>query len=209
MLHYGFYRDFCMGFIGKVINHDDTIEEKHLKYFAKETKSAWEARDQKRKEAEKEFLAEQLASNALAAKKRNGLKSKIKSIFGKKGRDKVTVSTTGSPTLPIPVPKRATNGYSDVEVLFAGKYNKGTYEVPVCGCNPPKKADHSLQEKVDNEVEDNLLKDDTSTENDETMNTVSDVASNSENNGSSPANEKYVASGYDETNVSFHDRSNY
>ena len=101
MLHHDKYRAFTMHYVGRLVNHDDTIPENDLKIHVTDTAVAWKQRQQLRLDAEAELTAipprpstpplvkvqepEPVIANVPLSKTVK-LKSKVKSIFTRKKR---------------------------------------------------------------------------------------------------------------------------
>lgn len=134
MLHPYEYRTFCMSYIYKIINHDDTIPEKQLETYVDDTDKAWKKRNDKRKEAEEELRNWKPPQPAKPEPipevvKPTGIKSKIKMILKIKKKAK-TVPTFLAPytTLQSFIPPKPKNGYRGNKEMFHHNFNEGAYE---------------------------------------------------------------------------------
>lgn len=143
MLHPFAYRQFCLHYVNRVINHDDTIPETKLENYVEDTDKAWKKRNDKRKEAEEELrnwkppqpVKQESIIPVAAIAKPTGLKSKIKSILSRKNKVKNVRSTPipasysyynsifNDPLVP-PIPK---NGYLDKKYLLIGNFREGKF----------------------------------------------------------------------------------
>lgn len=124
MLHHGNYSMFCSGFIGNIINHDDTIPEKELKNYVKKTDMAWHARNEKRKMANSTYVTPvtPVAKPVVTEEKRkSSIKKKLKLILST-SRSKTDIS-------PENIHNKSTrkNKYVDEKSLFGDRYTVGTY----------------------------------------------------------------------------------
>lgn len=134
MLHPFEYRTFCMNYIYKIINHDDTIPEKQLEHYVDDTDKAWKRRNDKRKEAEEELRnwtpPQPIKPEPVPeAVKPTGLKGKIKSILKIKKKAKAAQPSPASYISPqSAVPPKPKNGYRDNNELFSGSFREGAYE---------------------------------------------------------------------------------
>lgn len=218
-----------MCYIGKVINHDDTIEEKDLKDHASKTKSAWEAHHKKLKEeyeemkaseevkASEEIKAEEIikakqiptnniSSSSMPKGNKKGLKSKIKSIFSKRGKKEVHISTIDSPVIRNPACEGKSNDLLNAKGPVSWIYSNGTHEVLIHKHNSTEEIDDSLEDSK-GEAENNLSTNDVD-ENKELEKTILATVDNRDNYQSKINKEERSATEYDITNISFHDRSN-
>ncbi|GAA5815491.1 hypothetical protein MFLAVUS_009003 [Mucor flavus] len=136
MLHYGNYNTFCSGFIGKIINHDDTIPEKELENYVKKTDMAWQARNEKREMASSTHIspvAPVVKPVVTEEKRESSFKIKLKLILSA-SKSKTDIS-------PENIHNQSTrkNKYVDEKSLFGDKYTVGTYRT-----TPPYKRTASV-----------------------------------------------------------------
>lgn len=136
MLHHENYSAFCSGFIGKIINHDDTIPEKELENYVKKTDMAWQARNEKRVMASSTYISPvaPVAKPVVTEEKReSSLKIKLKLILST-SRSKSDISPENIHNL-----STHKNKYVDEKSLFGDKYTVGTYRT-----TPPYKRSASV-----------------------------------------------------------------
>jgi hypothetical protein len=171
MLSHAYYRSFTMNYVGRMVNHDDTIPEAKLDRYVRDTDLAWKKRNAKRREAMAPPLPPQYASKEelhkpevltlpIGGKTKSAGKGKfLKSLFSSSS----TTDTTGkSPATsrfdviyktPSLSPSVApANGYQTETKLFNGKYIQGSYT-----SSPPYKAIfESPKEEDSNRVVDEI-----------------------------------------------------
>lgn len=94
------YRKFTTGYMGKFLNHDDTIPESQLQQYVENTDQAWKFSIERKNEATSNV------DNAPLPKASKNLKKKFKGIF-----------TTKRDTMV------------DSEKLFQDSYNPGSFQV--------------------------------------------------------------------------------
>jgi hypothetical protein len=104
MLHHNKYRNFCISFVGRIINHDDTIPEEDLATSIVKTDLAWKANNRSIQNAKKKMpdddtltLVEQITTvtnekeqgeDLKKNDKKEDMKSKIKRLFSLKKNKK-------------------------------------------------------------------------------------------------------------------------
>ncbi|KAF1803770.1 hypothetical protein FB192DRAFT_1369666 [Mucor lusitanicus] len=123
------YRKFTAKFVGKFLNHDDTIPETRLNQYIKDTDSAWKFRLDSRSLGDQ--AAAKNASDSLSLPKRtNSITAKLKTLL-KKSESAI------EPSLP-----------SDMKEAFKGRYNPGTYQSPPA-YKPTQDDTQSIKEGID------------------------------------------------------------
>lgn len=137
MLHPTEYREFCLIYVYRFINHDDTISEKNLEYFVEDTERAWKRRNDARKEAEEELRNWKPPQpvEPVVPLKATGIKGKIIRSFLKIKRKSKTDITPYDDEFYnlINKPPEPKNGYRNKKHLlsgtFKGGFNEGDYDI--------------------------------------------------------------------------------
>jgi hypothetical protein len=183
MLSHVHYRKFTRNFVGKLVNHDDTIPEAKLDMYVKDTDLAWKKRNEKRREAmapapssilsspsqtEKPKTTEFLRPVIITDKKFSGIKGRLLKSFFSSSSSKSSNTTQKASAAPSNLigtsPK---NGYQNATNIFQGFYVEGSYK-----SSPPYKVAFESSNEEDEKI----------------VRTVGET-------------------GYDKEKVSFHDRS--
>ncbi|CAO3643631.1 unnamed protein product [Mucor fragilis] len=128
MLFPNSYRKFTVKFVGKFLNHDDTIPESRLDQYIKDTDKAWKFRLESRAQGS-EAAAKNTSEPVSMPKRTNSITVKLKTLF-KKGEPATDQSSP-----------------SDLKA-FKGRYNAGTYQ-PSPAYKPTNDDAQSIKEDVD------------------------------------------------------------
>lgn len=128
MLFPNSYRKFTVKFVGKFLNHDDTIPESRLDQYIKDTDKAWKFRLESRAQGN-EAAAKDTSESVSMPKRTNSITVKLKTLF-KKGEPAAEQSST-----------------FDLKA-FKGRYNAGTYQ-PSPAYKPTNDDAQSIKEDVD------------------------------------------------------------
>lgn len=188
MLHHTHYRGFTTNFVGKMVNHDDTIPEAQLEKFVKDTNSAWKKRSQRQREAitppappvyvkeEPPAAKPEVPITPIEAKRKSSSKFRMfKSFFSSSNKNsssniqqKASVLSTSRALIPSLLPK---SGYQTERALFKYQYSEGSYK-----STPPYNA------------------------------VFEETRSDEENEGAASDLDEV---GYDKENISFHDKSKF
>jgi len=122
------YRKFTSKFLGKFLNHDDTIPESRLDQYIKDTDYAWKSRLENRGQGA-ENTTKNTSEPVPMPKRTNRVTIKLKNLFKKADSD------------------TAQSLSSDMKT-FKGRYNAGTYQ-PSPAYKPTDNDNQSVKQDTD------------------------------------------------------------